>query len=69
MARTGGFTVQIELEALTERATRMRVVTRDGGFFYDAATANQIVAQTQKMLEARPATASVPGAKRVSSFD
>ncbi|MFL6565914.1 MAG: hypothetical protein ACJ8G5_13355 [Burkholderiales bacterium] len=69
VARTPGVTVEIELEALTERATRMRVATRDGGLFYDAATANEIVAQTQKMLEARRASASVRGAKRVNSFD
>ncbi|MFL6574124.1 MAG: hypothetical protein ACJ8G4_20380 [Burkholderiales bacterium] len=50
VARTPGVTVEIELEALTERATRMR-------------------AQTQKMLEARRASASVRGAKRVNSFD
>ena len=34
-----------------------------------AALENDIVAQTQKMLEARPATASVPGPNRVNSFD
>jgi len=67
VARTGGVTVEIELEALTERATRMRVATRDGGLFYDAATANEIVAQTEKMLETRRAAVSVPKSKRVTS--
>ena len=69
VARTGGVTVEIELEALTERATRMRVATRDGSLFYDAATANEIVAQTQKVLEARTANAPVPGERRISSVD
>jgi uncharacterized protein DUF3568 len=69
VARTAGVTVEIELEALTERATRMRVATRDGGLFYDAATANEIVSQTQKVLEARATSASVLNAKRVSSAD
>jgi len=69
VARTAGVTVEIALEALTERATRMRVATRDGGLFYDAATANEIVSQTQKVLEARATSASVPNAKRVSSAD
>jgi hypothetical protein len=69
MARTSGVTVEIELEALTERATRMRVATRDGGLFYDAATANEIVAQTQKILEARMAATPAPREKRVSSVD
>lgn len=69
MARTSGVTVEIELEALTGRATRMRVATRDGGLFYDAATANEIVAQTQKILEARMADTPAPREKRVSSVD
>ena len=69
VARTAGVTVEIELEALTERATRMRVATRDGGLFYDAATASEIVSQTQKMLEARRTSASAPDAKRVSAAD
>ena len=51
-ARTEGRTVEIELEAISQRATRLRVTTRDGGFFYDGATANEIVAQTEKALEA-----------------
>jgi hypothetical protein len=55
-ARAAGRTVEIELEALTPRATRMRVSTRDGGLFYDAATASEIVAQTQKVLESPNAT-------------
>lgn len=67
VARTAGVTVEIELEALTERATRMRVATRDGSLFYDAATASEIVSQTQKVLEARRASASAPDARRVSA--
>src|SRR5438105_15358857 len=51
-ARSTARIVEVELEALSQRATRMRVSTRDGGFFYDGATANEIVVQTQKILEA-----------------
>ena len=51
-ARSSARSVEVELEALSQRATRMRVSTRDGGFFYDGATANEIVAQTQKVLDA-----------------
>lgn len=51
-ARTQGRTVEIELEAISQRATRLRVATRDGGFFYDSATANEIIAQTEKALDA-----------------
>jgi hypothetical protein len=68
VARAAGRTIEIELEALTGRATRMRVATRDGGFFHDAATAAEIVAQTQKALEA-PAAALARDAKRISAAD
>jgi hypothetical protein len=44
-------TVEIELETVTARATRMRVATRNGGLFYDSATAAEIVTQTEKQLE------------------
>lgn len=60
-ARAAGRSVEVELEALSQRATRMRVSTRDGGFFYDGATANEIVAQTQKELEAFAVTRSNDG--------
>jgi hypothetical protein len=36
-ARSLGRSVEVELEALSQRATRIRVSTRDGGFFYDGA--------------------------------
>lgn len=49
-ARASGRTVEIELEQVSQRATRVRVATRNGGFFYDSATANEIVLQTEKML-------------------
>jgi hypothetical protein len=65
VARAGGCTVEIELEALTPRATRMRVSTRDGGLFYDAATASEIVAQTQKALEAPAPTELARERKRI----
>lgn len=49
-ARAKGWTVEIELEAISQRTTRVRVATRNGGFFYDGATANEIVQQTARML-------------------
>jgi Protein of unknown function (DUF3568) len=68
-ARASGRSVEIELEALTPRATRMRVSTRDGSLFYDGATASEIVVQTQKVLEAAPATELARDAKRISVTD
>jgi hypothetical protein len=49
-ARAEGRTIEIELEPISSRATRIRVATRNGGFFYDSATANEIVLQTEKLL-------------------
>lgn len=44
--------IEIELEALTRRATRMRVVANQGGlFFRDAATATEIIIQTADTLD------------------
>jgi hypothetical protein len=58
LARAGGRTVEVELEVISQRATRVRVATKNGGFFYDSATANEIIAQTQKVLETRSRRAS-----------
>ncbi len=45
-------TIEIELEALTRRATRMRVVANMGQFiFKDAATATEIIIQTAETLD------------------
>lgn len=45
-------TIEIDLEALTRSATRMRVVTNKGGFFFkDSATSTEIILQTAQRLE------------------
>ncbi|HEY1287233.1 MAG TPA: hypothetical protein VGF58_02840 [Burkholderiales bacterium] len=50
-ARAGNREIEVELESLTAQTTRMRVVARDGSFFFhDGATAAEIIAQTQKSL-------------------
>jgi Protein of unknown function (DUF3568) len=53
VARTTNRDIEIELEPISERATRVRVTARNGGssIFYDNATALEIVQQTGKMLE------------------
>jgi hypothetical protein len=66
-ARAAQRTIEIELEPLSQRATRMRVSTRDGGFFYDAATASEIVVQTQKVLEMPALTDLARDAKRITT--
>jgi hypothetical protein len=49
-ARLGKREIEVELESLTAHTTRMRVVARNGGFFYDGATAAEIIVQTEKGL-------------------
>ena len=50
-ARLGKREIEVELEALSAYATRMRVVARNGGLFsYDGATATEIIVQTEKGL-------------------
>jgi len=45
-------TIEIELERLTSRTTRMRVVANQGQiFFKDAATATEIIVQTAATLD------------------
>lgn len=50
LARAGNREIEVELESLTGNTTRMRVVARNGGLFYDSATASEIIAQTEKSL-------------------
>lgn len=49
-ARAGKREIEVELESLTPNTTRMKVVARQGGLFYDSATATEIIAQTEKRL-------------------
>lgn len=49
-ARAGKREIEVELESLTPNTTRMKVVAREGGLFYDSATASEIITQTGKSL-------------------
>lgn len=42
--------IELELEPVSPRATRIRVAAKNGGFLYDSATAQEIVAQTERLL-------------------
>ena len=55
-ARVGKREIEVELESVSAYTTRMRVVARNGGFFYDGATAAEIIVQTEKGLDAAPVT-------------
>jgi hypothetical protein len=42
--------IEIELEVVSSRTTRMRTVAKQGIFFKDRATAGEIIYQTEKVL-------------------
>ena len=50
-ARSAQRTIEIDVEPISAKATRMRIAAKNGGLFYDNATAHEIVAQTQRQLE------------------
>lgn len=51
LARVGDREVEVELESLTTKVTRIRSsVRRDGGLIMDSATAVEIITQTEKSL-------------------
>jgi hypothetical protein len=50
-ARSAKRTIEIEVEPISARATRVRIAARNGGLFYDNATASEIVAQTERLLQ------------------
>jgi len=43
--------IEITLEPLSPHSTRMKVVARNGGIFYDSATATEIILQTERQLK------------------
>ena len=53
-------TIEIELEPVSKKATRLRIAAKNGGLFYDSATAAEIIAQTERLLDsaARGATSA-----------
>jgi hypothetical protein len=58
-ARAENRAIEIEIEPISPRATRMRIAAKNGGFLYDNATAHEIVAQTERSLSsAGPARAA-----------
>ena len=50
-ARSTKRTIEIEVEPISPRATRVRIAAKNGSIFYDNATASEIVAQTERVLE------------------
>jgi hypothetical protein len=42
--------IEIELQAISSKTTRIRTVAKDGVFFKDRATATEIILQTERVL-------------------
>lgn len=55
VAKAGDRMVEIELQRLTARTTRIRVTAKHGIIFRDRATAGEIIAQTESALDEQPA--------------
>ena len=69
-ARSANRDIEIEVEPITKQATRVRIIARGGTWFYDNATAIELVQQTEKILDAAlaaklpaPATAATGGSR------
>ena len=58
-ARAENRAIEIEIEPISPRATRMRIAAKNGSFFYDNATASEIVAQTERSLASAARRGSV----------
>lgn len=54
VAVAGDRTIDIELDRLTAKTSRMRVNAKQGWFFKDRATATEIIVQTERTLENEP---------------
>lgn len=55
LATAGDREIEIELESLTSKTTRMRVVAKQGLLLRDAATATEIILQTAQALDSQMA--------------
>ena len=68
-ARAENRAIEIEIEPISPRATRMRIAAKNGSFFYDTATANEIVAQTERGLQsAAEGRSSIQGTAPSGAF-
>jgi len=54
VAVAGDRDIEIELDKLTSRTSRMRVNAKHGWFFKDRATATEIIVQTDRTLDDEP---------------
>ena len=57
LAQAGDREIEIELDRLTTKTSRMRVNAKQGWFFKDRATATEIIVQTERTLDDEPVLA------------
>ncbi len=50
-AKANGRNIEVQIEPISDNATRMRVVAKSGVIFYDSATADEIIQQTKLQLK------------------
>jgi hypothetical protein len=60
VARAPNREIELELEPITQQATRLRVTARGSSIFYDNATAQELVQQTGKILDATAVAKASP---------
>ena len=63
-ARSANRSIEIEVEPISAKATRMRVAAKNGSLFYDTATAAEIVAQTAEAISRSAVTNLTAAAAR-----
>ena len=63
-ARAQNRVIEIEIEPISERATRVRIAAKNGSFFYDSATSAEIVAQTERLLQSAAQGAATGSSNR-----
>jgi hypothetical protein len=56
--------IYVDLEPITPKATRIRVIARNGGILYDSATAAEIVLQAEKAFAGDDESAARGASKR-----
>jgi hypothetical protein len=67
IAVAGDRKVDVEIDRITPKTSRLRVVVKKGWFLRDRATAGEIVTQTADTLGSKPAIATTAGSKRRTS--
>ena len=56
--------IYVDLEPISAKATRVRVVAKNGGILFDSSTATEIVLQTEKVLASGEAKFAARGLRR-----